>query len=262
MSPDPATRVGELLEQFGVPEADVAWLLCDRHPVSAKALTVVDEHLAVTDYTYGELAEVSRRAAAVLVESGVRRGDRVATVMGKSADLVAVVLGIWRLGAVYVPLFTAFAEDAIGSRLTDAGAVLVVADADQQAKIPSGDWTLIVAGADPAEGLSARLSAVSWRDIDSVPVGGDGALVHMFTSGTTGKPKGVVHPVRYAAGWQSYLEFGLGVGPDSVFWCGADPGWAYGLYAALVAPLAAGVPTILLRGGGGGPGGRGGGGRV
>ncbi|MEU6185787.1 AMP-binding protein [Nocardia sp. NPDC047038] len=249
MSPDSATRVGELLEQFGAPEADVAWLLCDRHSESARALTIIDERSVATHYSYGELAEASRRVAAVLAEDGVGRGDRVATVMGKGADLVAVVLGIWRLGAVYVPLFTAFAEDAIGSRLTDAGAVLVVADEDQQAKVPSGDWTLIVAGTDAPEGLTARIDAADPKDMDSVRVGGDGALVHMFTSGTTGKPKGVVHPVRYAAGWQSYLEFGLGVGSGSVFWCGADPGWAYGLYTAIVAPLAAGVPTILVRGG-------------
>ncbi|WP_280238213.1 AMP-binding protein [Nocardia abscessus] len=249
MSPDCAIRVGEILEQFGAPEADVAWLLCDRHPASARALTIVDEHSTAIDHTYGELAEASRRAAAVLSEVGVAHGDRVATVMGKSADLVAVVLGIWRLGAVYVPLFTAFAEDAIRSRLTDAEVRTVVADEDQQAKVPAGDWTLIVAGTESPDGLSARLAAASWQDIGSTPIGGDGALVHMFTSGTTGKPKGVVHPVRYAAGWQGYLEFGLGAGPDSVFWCGADPGWAYGLYTALVAPLAAGVPTILLRGG-------------
>ncbi|MEV0685341.1 AMP-binding protein [Nocardia sp. NPDC050378] len=93
------------------------------------------------------------------------------------------------------------------------------------------------------------MAAARPEGITSVPVGGDAPLVHMFTSGTTGKPKGVVHPVRYAAGWQSYLEYGLGVGPENTFWCGADPGWAYGLYTAIVAPLAAGVPTILLRGG-------------
>ncbi|MUM35133.1 AMP-binding protein, partial [Mycolicibacterium sp. CBMA 361] len=80
-------------------------------------------------------------------------------------------------------------------------------------------------------------------------VGGSGPLVHMFTSGTTGKPKGVVHPVSYIAGWLSYLEHSLGVTRESSYWCAADPGWAYGLYAAIVAPMAAGIPTLLLTGG-------------
>ncbi|NKY54597.1 AMP-binding protein [Nocardia flavorosea] len=242
-------RVGRLLDEFGAPQADVAWLLCDRHPAGRTALTVAQGPGSVTTWTYGELGEASRRVAAVLAGAGVGRGDRVATVMGKSADLVAVVLGIWRLGAVYTPLFTAFASEAIGSRLTDAGAVLVVADDDQLAKVPDGPWSVLVAGTDATDGLQARMAAENPGGITSVPVGGDGALVHMFTSGTTGKPKGVVHPVRYVAGWQGYLEFGLGVRADSTFWSGADPGWAYGLYTAIVAPLAAGVPTILLRGG-------------
>ncbi|MFF0501922.1 AMP-binding protein [Nocardia aobensis] len=242
-------RVGLFLDEFGAPQADVAWLLCDRHPSARTALTVADGPGSVTAYTYGELAEASRRVAAVLADAGVGRGDRVATVMGKSADLVAVVLGIWRLGAVYTPLFTAFAREAIGSRLADASVALVVADDDQVTKVPDGPWSVLVAGTDAADGLRARMVAAHPEETTSMPVGGDGPLVHMFTSGTTGKPKGVVHPVRYAAGWVGYLEFGLGVRPDSTFWCGADPGWAYGLYTAIVAPLAAGVPTILLRGG-------------
>jgi acetyl-CoA synthetase len=70
----------------------------------------------------------------------------------------------------------------------------------------------------------------------------------MFTSGTTGKPKGVVHPLTYVAGWEVYLEYSLYVAEDDVYWCAADPGWAYGLYAAVIAPLAMGRRTILYAG--------------
>jgi acetyl-CoA synthetase len=70
----------------------------------------------------------------------------------------------------------------------------------------------------------------------------------MFTSGTTGKPKTVVHPKMYAAGWHSYQKFALGVTGDAVFWSAADPGWAYGLYTAIIAPLAAGTTSLLTTG--------------
>src|SRR6266513_2834208 len=92
------------------------------------------------------LRERSERFAGVLTGLGVGRGDRVATLMGKRADLVTVLLGTWRVGAVYVPLFTAFAADAVCSRLQSAGVKIVVADAAQTAKVPDGPWTLIVAG--------------------------------------------------------------------------------------------------------------------
>ncbi|MQY18976.1 AMP-binding protein [Nocardia macrotermitis] len=249
MNPTVERRVQEILDVYSAPDATVAWLLCDRHLADQVALTVVGDDLSPVRYTYADLAESSRRVAQVLIESGVRRGDRVAAIMGKSVDLVSVLLGIWRIGAVYVPLFTAFAEEAIRSRLADAGVVLVVADEDQLHKVPTGKWHIIASDPSAGDGLRARMNAVVPYSGESVAVGGDGPLVHMFTSGTTGKPKGVVHPVGYIAGWHGYQEFALGVQPDSTFWCGADPGWAYGLYAAIVAPLATGVPTILLRGG-------------
>jgi acetyl-CoA synthetase len=238
-------RIDEIVEVFSAPDADPARLLCDRHAGDGVAFTFVEPDGTTVDLTFAELRDRSQRFAGLLGELGVGRGDRVATLMGKSADLVSVLLGTWRAGAVYVPLFTAFAGDAVASRLAGAEAAVVVADPDQAAKVPDGPWSLLVAG---SADLTGRLAAVE-PFTGSTAIGGDGAFVHMFTSGTTGAPKGVVHPLRYVAGWQSYLQFALGVRDDSVYWCGADPGWAYGLYSAVVAPMVLGLRSVLQRGG-------------
>ncbi|MER5863509.1 AMP-binding protein [Kitasatospora sp. NPDC002040] len=251
-------RTSELIGDFFSPDADPAWLLCDRHPSDAPAFTLIAEDLTVRGVTFGELRARSLECAAALAGLGVGAGDRVATLMGKSIDLVSVMLGIWRLGAVYVPLFTAFGPQAIGARLAGSQARVVVTDAQQRTKLRTGpdlpaerSWATVVAAdaAGPGEYLLAELRrAADPADLPERPRGGDRPLVHMFTSGTTGAPKGVVHPVAYIAACQSYLEHGLGLTGDDVYWCAADPGWGYGLYSAVVAPLAAGHCSVLVSG--------------
>ncbi|MFC8526923.1 AMP-binding protein [Nocardia sp. NPDC057227] len=254
---DPDQRVRTLLETYDSPAATAAVLLCDRHPADRVAVTVVESDLSHTDLTYGELRERSERFAAALGELGVGPGDRVATLMAKSADLVVALLGIWRRGAVHVPLFTAFAPPAIAFRLTAADACWVIADADQAAKLLPGDdipavapWGVIVAGGEQPGALRFEELLAGHSAADplaaAVTVGGDGALVQLFTSGTTGTPKGVPIPLRALASFHAYQEFALDVRPDDVFWNGADPGWAYGLYYAILAPLASGIRTLLL----------------
>lgn len=252
------SRVRELLDVFSAPDACAADLLCDRHPADAVAFTVVEADLSARDLTYGELRRDSARFAAALADLGVEPGDAVATLMGKSADLVVALLGIWRRGAVHVPLFTAFAPPAIAMRVNAAAVKAVVVDADQRGKLaPSEDipvdrpWRMVVVGGAPDAnelGFAALLAGYSADDPRGAAVagGGDGALVLLFTSGTTGAPKGVPVPVRALASFQAYLEFGLDVRPGDVFWNAADPGWAYGLYFAILAPLAAGAPSLLL----------------
>ncbi|MBF6495768.1 AMP-binding protein [Nocardia cyriacigeorgica] len=258
MGIDPNARVRELLDCYDRADASAAWLLCDRHPADAVAFTIIDSDLSSTDLTYGQLRARSERFAAALARLGVEPGDRVATLMAKSEDLVVALLGIWRRGAVHVPLFTAFAPPAIAFRLTASGASIVIADPDQAGKLAPGDdipadppWRTIITGADPAPGgLRMRDLMAADADIEpAVAVGGDGLLVQLFTSGTTGTPKGVPIPVRALASFHAYQEFALDVRPDDVFWNAADPGWAYGLYYAILGPLASGTRSLLLHAG-------------
>ena len=255
MTHDPS--ITELLATYGGPEADAAHLLCDRHPADAVAFTVVEADLSSHDLTYGHLRQESARFAAALAGLGIEPGDAVAVLMGKSAELVVALLGIWRRGAVHVPLFTAFAAPAIAMRLEASGARVVVADADQIRKVSAGadGPRIIVAGggdtASPHTSMRDLLDLYSGEEPEaqSVAVGGDGALVLLFTSGTTGTPKGVPVPVRALASFHAYLDLGLDVSSDDVFWNAADPGWAYGLYYALLGPLASGRRSILLHAG-------------
>ena len=243
-------RLRTLEERYGRSDVCLAAILCDGHAEGDSALRLIDADLTITDVTYGELRERSERCAAALAELGVGPGDRVATLMGKSADLVTVLLGIWRRGAVHVPLFTAFAAPAIEFRLRSSAAKLIVADADQTAKLDTGDAScrVVVAGGEPCPGalsltglLEAQRPAVA-----AEVLAGEGPFIMIFTSGTTGAPKGVPMSARSIAAWRVYLEYGLGVTGDDVHWNVADPGWAYGLCIGIVAALAAGHCVTML----------------
>src|SRR5215831_2428981 len=86
-------RVTELAAEYGSPDASPGVLLCDRHRGDAVAFTVVEPDLSYRDLTFGELGDLSARFAAGLTRLGVGPGDAVATLMGKSADLVVALLG-------------------------------------------------------------------------------------------------------------------------------------------------------------------------
>lgn len=257
-----ASTVDDLLAEYDSADACIADLICDRHDPADVAFVSVrrreDGTLGTTETTYGRLRQLSEHAAGALAALGVREGDSVATLMGKSVSLVAVMLGAWRLGASYVPLFTAFAWPAIEMRLEGASARVVVCDPGQRSKIRGGEATVVVAGdragaesilEDGDLVLSELTRAVEESGADApaaVAGGADATMAILYTSGTTGRPKGVVIPTRAIASFHQYMEVGLDVTEDDVFWNAADPGWAYGLYYGLIGPMAIGVPNVLL----------------
>ncbi|MGW3965133.1 AMP-binding protein [Amycolatopsis sp. NPDC005003] len=251
-------HVEDLLSQFDRPGIRAAELLCDRHPEDAVAFTVVERDLSARDWTFGALREASARLATSLAELGAGPGDRVATLLGKSADLVVTLLAIWRIGAVHVPLFTALAPPSIAGRLAGSGARIVVTEPGQRAKLgPNEDipaaWglTVITTGAPgdhPGDHSFERLLEAPPQPVP-VMTSGDATLVELYTSGTTGPPKGVPVPLWAVASMLAYQEFGLDHQEQDVFWNAADPGWAYGLYHAILGPLGLGRRALLLHSG-------------
>lgn len=247
-------RIDDLLALYSGADACVADLLCDRHDKDRRAYRIVAADLSASDISYGELRAESERFASALRGLGIGQGDRVATLMGKSRHYLVTLMGIWRLGAVHVPLFTAFAPPAIAYRLAGSEAKAVVCDAGQLEKLQASHampadppWHIIVTGRDQPGtiGFDTLLEAEP-TGFPATAVGGDAAMIHIYTSGTTGNPKGVVVPVRALAAFHAYAEFGLDLRETDTFWCAADPGWAYGLYFGIINTLQTGVSSVLL----------------
>ena len=253
----PLERIRQLTDLYTSPEANVAYLLCDRHSPTAVAYRIIGQDLGVQNLSYGELRAESERFAAALTALGIRTGDRVATLMGKSREYLVALMGIWRVGAVHVPLFTAFAPPAIAFRLIGSKAKVVVCDSSQRAKLkPSADipsnpsWRVVTTGTPDEQALDFYEPLASTaRMAAPVTVGGQAPIIHIYTSGTTGRPKAVVVPAKALAAFQAYAEFALDLRQDDVFWCAADPGWAYGLYFGVLASFTTGVQSVVQHGG-------------
>jgi acetyl-CoA synthetase len=252
-----AARISSLIATYSARDASAALLLCDRHDPSSLAYRIVDPNLQARDLTYGELAESSKRLAASLAGLGFGRGDRIATLMGKSAEYLIVLIAIWRLGAVQVPLFTAFGAPAIAVRLRASGTKLVICDAVQRAKLKPGKampadppWRIVTTGQGQPGDLAYEALEQLGSPMASAPtLGGDVPLIEIYTSGTTGTPKGVLVPVRALASFQAYAEFGLDLRSADVFWNSADPGWGYGLYFGVLAAFTTGGAGMFLSSG-------------
>ncbi|KHK90217.1 AMP-binding protein [Novosphingobium malaysiense] len=256
MNRTPEQQVEDLIARHSRHEPLVS-VLCETHDRAAVAFRFVDADMRCTELTHGELADRSRQLAAGLVGIGLGRGDRVATLMDKSEDYVATLLAIWRLGAVHVPLFTAFAYAAIELRVSGSKAKALVFDdryrsnlrLDGGEDLHSSGITMIAAGeAETGEiALADLFRDVPPEGIPAPAIGPDDPIIHIFTSGTTGKAKGVVVPKSALACFEVYGRFALDLRKDDVFWNAADPGWAYGLYFAILLPMLSGIPSLLLK---------------
>lgn len=222
--------------------------LVDRHARSDRpALDWVGKDGARRAVSFAELSQWSRRFAGVLRDLGVRCGDRVAGYLPRVPETLAAMLGAWNAGAIYVPIFTGFGPDAIAYRVGHSRASVLCTHWEYAARVPDplpGAARLVVvdrAGA-PTPNATSFWPAVDAQENDGEPerVRRDEPAVLLYTSGSTGPPKGVEIAANFPLAVYPYLVYGLDLRTDDVFWPTGDPGWGYGLVCYALA-LASGV---------------------
>ena len=236
-------------------ELNTAHEACDRHAGSGEVgFAWVPEGGGLVEYTFAELRDRSNRVANALTALGVERGDRVSTLLPKIPETIVTVLGIWKTGAIHVPLFTAFERGALEYRIDDCDPELLIYEAAQADTVASLDavddvGTVVVGGEPPADSRAFEaLLADRSTEYDVVRTGIDDPSTMQYTSGTTGNPKGVVLSHRVLATLYPHTKHALDVGGDDVVWGAADPSWAYGLFTTGFAPMALGATRLLHAG--------------
>jgi acetyl-CoA synthetase len=190
----------------------------------------------------------------VLAAHGVGRGARLYTLIGRVPELYAATLGALKAGLVVSPLFAAFGPEPVRARMEIGEASVLVTTAalyrrkvaDWRDDLPSLKLVLIV-GDDAPEGcvaLGPAMAAASDAFETVATDAEDMALLH-FTSGTTGKPKGVVHVHEAVVAHVETGRIALDLRAGDIYWCTADPGWVTGMSYGIIAPLANRVTMIV-----------------
>lgn len=270
-------------EWFADGELNVAYNCLDRHVEAGNgeriALRWEGEPGDQRNVTYAELTDEVKRLSNVLIDLGIERGDRVAIYLPMIPEAIASMLAVARIGAVHSVVFGGFSADSLRSRIDDAGAKLVItADGGwRKGKVsplkPAVDQALadrngsgiqetvehvlvVKRGENDVEWIDDR--DIWWHDVvpqasaehEAEAFPAENPLFILYTSGTTGKPKGILHT---SGGYLTQAAFTNRVVHDvhpetDVYWCTADIGWITGHTYVTYGPLANGATQLLYEG--------------
>jgi acetyl-CoA synthetase len=225
--------------------------IVDRHAsLNSVALYWIGQDHSRVTMTYRELRALSNKVANLLRSLGVRKGDRVAGVLPRVPETVAVMIGTWKAGGVYVPIFTGFGAEAVRFRLRNCEAKVAFTHHGYRSRVPEPAEVAVVTiggahGADLRQGDLSFWPAVASADdgFDLEPCSRSDPAVILYTSGSTGEPKGVPIASNFLVAIRPYMQFGVDLKPTDMFWPTGDPGWGYGFVCYHVA-LSMGVPVL------------------
>ncbi|AZY93855.1 MULTISPECIES: propionyl-CoA synthetase [Paracoccus] len=264
-------------EWFADGMVNTCWNAIDRHVAGGHGdrLAVIHDSPmtgSVSRLTYAQLQDQVARLAGVLAARGIGKGDRVIIYMPMIPEALQAMLACARIGAIHSVVFGGFAAHELAVRIDDAKPRAIIAAScglepgrvvpykplmdraiDEAAHKP--DFTIVfqrpVCAADMVAGrdLDWRQAVADAQPADCVPVEGNHPAYILYTSGTTGQPKGVV---RHTAGHLVALAWSVpniyGIGPGDVFWVASDVGWVVGHSYIVYGPLIAGATTVVFEG--------------
>jgi acetyl-CoA synthetase len=207
------------------------------------------------EFTFMQLSELSNKFANALRDMGIKRGDRVFLFLPRIPELYISFLGILKVGAIAGTMFAAFGPSGIKDRLKDSSAKAVITDDILKKRIykvkqdlPDLKHTIVVGKTkgkeidyeDCMEAASDKFRVVRTKPTDDAFM--------LYTSGTTGKPKGVVHAHKALIYEHMTAKWVLDLHKEDVYWCTADPGWVTGVAYGIIGCWSNGVSSVVYNG--------------
>lgn len=231
---------------------NIAHECCDRWADDPNRIAIYweDEEGHTDIWTYRRLKEESNRLANAFRSLGVKKGDRVAGLLGKDMELILTVIATWKIGAIYVPMFTAFGPEALTYRLNDSGCKLLVTNQEQARKIENeSKCKLLLTDGLTDDGLSF------WEFVRLFSTGHQTEAMSLtdpsviqYTSGSTGMPKGATWSHKLLVSSYPYLRYAIGIEDNDILLGGADMGWSFGLINCTLCPLNFGISIVVYKG--------------
>jgi acetyl-CoA synthetase len=225
-------------------------------------------------YTYQQLNYEVCKFASVLRSMGIRKGDRVTIYMGRIPELMIAMLACAKVGAIHSVVYGGFSTEALHDRIEDSeskllitcdgswlrGKIVELKNIADDAVDRAGTIQTVICVKRTGQEVNMVSGRDHWyHDLMNLPIADSKAptevmdaedpLFILYTSGTTGKPKAILHTHGgYMVGTATTLKWVFDIKPDDVYWCAADPGWITGHSYIVYAPLVLGATSLMYEG--------------